>query len=1424
MNNEETPSNIVRIHYTDITKLPTRESIVDNDITQTFRSRIEEKQSILFIPNSITEQSDFSPLKGANKSGNTPTYKIYMFGIIPGGTKVCVILEDIDVFFDIKLDNEQSENNIKQLLASDISVKTVKFIKTEIVKGKPLKGFSISDYSWLRIFFYSKFERDKCINLLQKKNYSLANDSKGEYFTSVASYYQFNTCSWNKLEGYTFKHPQEEYKNKITNCSYIIRLPIKNFKAFSDDNFSKEWLTKDSIMTACWDIETYTYDKNTGEPPKPKDNNFIIFMISITFHWYYTNNSLLKVCIMHVPNCKKTQNNCVLDNSSEFIIVECPNRNTIIQSFFDILGRMNIDFLIGFNNGAFDTPILLSEIEKLGLLLETKKKLACYLEYNDDNNEKGHANISSKNYRIRNIKISAEEKLTNMSIQMPGFIDTDARIIFKQLYPRAEVGQKSSLNYYLKLSKLDSKEDMPYNKMFAIYELFVLSSYYNECICEEYDNIEDTDSKLLIHTMKHLLENKEIKIDNKLVNYLIRSYSKKWKQLSSGCIHCIKSEISTEMDLVANYCVVDAFRCQQLFTARSVIAERREIANMSYVSLQDAFYKANGHKIRNLVASYCNQNSIMVPYYIPSRTEEEIEEDKKNKFPGAWVFPPIKGVNRKRPVTGLDFSSLYPSIMMAYNLSPDKIVFDGDQANKLKQLGYNLHEIDFECLDKKRIHAWSVRHNGIHEINGSGKIFNSFTTDHTPVFGRDSLPSESMGVLPYILRKLFNKRAEVKKVMNSLILIEEKLKLDPNTNFSEEELIKVDLLNVEKFDLSDIRFRISKLNAKQLALKVFMNTFYGEQGNSTSPSYVKEVAGGITTAGQYNIKMVAEFNRKNLYGVMYGDTDSVYITCPEAIFKELDDWYESKIDGLSDNDSLFYEIRKEYWTQMVKLTQTNINKWKFIVNEMLAEENGTEFLKMAYEEVLFPCVLTGKKKYFGIPHLENVNFNINTIKDLFIRGIDIIKQGQTDLSRQFGFEIMKAICDLYNNDDMIVLVKNKLIEIYKTNWDVHYFVTSGKYKTNVKNITMQTFYNRMKTLYNIHKHTNPQLAALYRAPVPGEPFEYLVIKKEQDFDIKGRKINLKKGDQMEYVRVYEHFKDSMQIDIDYYIDTLIGVFARFISYMPQFNPYADLDYDTSDDISTTLAKKYIIEFRDQLIGKNNDSIKQKGKQCKDAFKIVKKNVDQEMNCQLGNFYCIINDCKLQGESCENAFNNICAYSDKFINETDSKITSMYNFKLLKEHFNIFYLKKVYLNISSRSSLSMRKNNLYKKYLNNTNQHIITLLPKIINICNNFNIHLTSIIDLKRHNISADVNYTYNLTEHMIKDIAQLYNLLTYRIAIIRCQKDLKCLMEIITCAINKEIPNAISMEHNTIEENNNSNISEYNELSGYSVDMLVDDQ
>ena len=94
------------------------------------------------------------------------------------------------------------------------------------------------------------------------------------------------------------------------------------------------------------------------------------------------------------------------------------------------------------------------------------------------------------------------------------------------------------------------------------------------------------------------------------------------------------------------------------------------------------------------------------------------------------------------------------------------------------------------------------------------------------------------------------------------------------------------------------------------------------------------------------------------------NTDFLYLVCSEESFQEYDEAYN--------NGRI---LKEEYWSQMVKIFIEEIEKLHDGVNEFFRKDNRSSYFKIAYKEVLFPVVFTGKKKYYGIPHETKSNFN-----------------------------------------------------------------------------------------------------------------------------------------------------------------------------------------------------------------------------------------------------------------------------------------------------------------------------------------------------------------------------------------------------------------------------------------------------------------
>ena len=159
----------------------------------------------------------------------------------------------------------------------------------------------------------------------------------------------------------------------------------------------------------------------------------------------------------------------------------------------------------------------------------------------------------------------------------------------------------------------------------------------------------------------------------------------------------INATTAKQMHEVAKYCIIDALSCQRLMVKRNVINEYREVVSISFLSLYDAHYFAGGMKVCNLLGASAWQRGLLT-------STISCEQTESGSFLGIYVFSLIKGLENKHPVIGLDFASLYPSLIMTYNLLPDKIILSRERA---EQSGKKLHEISFKFNNQNCL-AWSI--------------------------------------------------------------------------------------------------------------------------------------------------------------------------------------------------------------------------------------------------------------------------------------------------------------------------------------------------------------------------------------------------------------------------------------------------------------------------------------------------------------------------------------------------------------------------------------------------------------------------------------------------------------------------------------------------------------------------------------------
>jgi DNA polymerase elongation subunit (family B) len=232
-----------------------------------------------------------------------------------------------------------------------------------------------------------------------------------------------------------------------------------------------------------------------------------------------------------------------------------------------------------------------------------------------------------------------------------------------------------------------------------------------------------------------------------------------------------------------------------------------------------------------LLYNHCWNKGIVIPQKPANVNARSIE--------GAYVKEPVPGAYSW--VVSFDAASLYPSIIMQYNMSPETLVpvFPVDTSVK-------------ELLEKKTNLSDLYAHNLCMTANGY------------------RFKREKQGLFPEIVAKLFSERQMYKKKM-----LAELKEYEKDHNEEHKRLAR-------RYDLI------------QQARKIQLNALYGAQANQFFRFYDDRIAEGITLTGQYIIKRVGQALNDYLNKILdttgvdysfYSDTDSCYITLDALVKK-----------------------------------------------------------------------------------------------------------------------------------------------------------------------------------------------------------------------------------------------------------------------------------------------------------------------------------------------------------------------------------------------------------------------------------------------------------------------------------------------------------------------------------------------------------
>jgi DNA polymerase elongation subunit (family B)/ribonuclease HI len=331
------------------------------------------------------------------------------------------------------------------------------------------------------------------------------------------------------------------------------------------------------------------------------------------------------------------------------------------------------------------------------------------------------------------------------------------------------------------------------------------------------------------------------------------------------------------MGIVGKYCVQDSALVLKLFTKLQIWFGLSEMASICNVSVFDLFTRGQQLKVFSQVYKKCMAENVVVERdgYVPKDDEH---------YQGAHVFEPVPGVYDC--VVPFDFASLYPSIIIAYNIDYSTLVpEDSDIPDS------DCHIIEWEehigCEHEERKRKTKPKH----ILCGHRKF--RFLKTHK-------------GILPALLEDLLLAR---KKTRNEIKTIEAKIKSGSVSTAEKDELETY--LNV--------------LDKRQLSYKVSANSGYGAMGVSVGFLPLMPGAMCVTAKGRQSIELVARMIPEQFGGkLVYGDTDSNYVIFPHLSTPQ-EIWAHA--------EKVSEEISKNFPKPM-KLEFEGVIYWRFLILTM----------------------------------------------------------------------------------------------------------------------------------------------------------------------------------------------------------------------------------------------------------------------------------------------------------------------------------------------------------------------------------------------------------------------------------------------------------------------------------------------------------
>lgn len=306
---------------------------------------------------------------------------------------------------------------------------------------------------------------------------------------------------------------------------------------------------------------------------------------------------------------------------------------------------------------------------------------------------------------------------------------------------------------------------------------------------------------------------------------------------------------------------------------------------------------------------------------------------------GGYVKDPQVGMHPW--VVSFDLNSLYPHLMLQYNMSPETYLEDTRKYVTQDMVLKDQFENDDSSIS----------------VCANGACFTN----------------KKLGIIPEIIDEYYNNRKKIKKEM---LRVEQEIE-------NEKDPVRK----------KELKREANQLHNSQMAIKIAMNSLYGATANIYFLYYINDMAEAITTGGQLSIryaqKSVNAYLNKILKTdgvdyIVYIDTDSIYVNMGPLI---------KSVFGTTDID------RKQGEEFLDKVCATKIEAVIAAGYENLAKKMGAyrNAMSMKREKITDKSVFVAKKRYImNALNSEGVHFAKPKIS---VTGLESVRSSTPEICR-----------------------------------------------------------------------------------------------------------------------------------------------------------------------------------------------------------------------------------------------------------------------------------------------------------------------------------------------------------------------------------------------------------------------------------------